>query len=223
MTNVPISRGEGWSDGPCRGCYVQRMTEAVVRPEDASAPGAITRAILEFVGQVPHSEEHSSAHPAERARVIARRAARKAALVAGSLALPPGPIGWLTILPELVAVWRIQASMVADVAAVFGKAAYLSREQMLYCLFRHAAAQAVRDLVVRAGERVLIRKASVRAMEDVASRVGVRVTQRAVGKGFARWLPAIGAAGVGAYAYWDTQQVANTAIELFRGDVAFED
>ena len=198
------------------------MAHSLVRHEKPSEPGAITRAILEFVGDVPQSEEHASGQPVQRAEAIARREARKAALVAGSLALPPGPLGWLTIIPELLAVWRIQAGMVADIAAVFGKTALLSREQMLFCLFRHAAAQAVRDLVVRAGERVLIRRASARAMEDVASRVGVRITQRVAGKGLARWIPAIGAAGVGAYAWRDTTQVAKTAIELFRADVTIE-
>ena len=61
-------------------------------------------------------------------------------------------MGMLTLLPELVAVWRIQ-------------------EQMLYCLFKHTASQAVRD------------------------------------------------AG---YAYFDTAQVARSAIELFEKDIDVE-
>ena len=41
------------------------------------------------------------------------------------------------------------------------------------------------------------------------------LTRAAIGKGVSRWLPIIGAVGVGAYAYYDTRQVARTAIELF--------
>jgi len=59
--------------------------------------------------------------------------------VAGTLALPPGPLGWMTILPEMVGVWKIQAQMVADIAALYGKTATLTQEQMLYCLFKHTA------------------------------------------------------------------------------------
>jgi hypothetical protein len=177
--------------------------------------------ILDFVGHVPHTEEHKNPTPANRARSVANGAAAKAALAAGGLALPPGPTGWLTILPELIAVWKLQAQMVADIAGIYGKTASLTREHMVYCLFRHSAAQAVRDLVVRVGERFLIRRVSPRALQLIAQKLGVRITQQAVGKGMSRLLPFVGALGVGAYAYYDTGQVAKTAIELFERDAGF--
>ena len=183
-------------------------------------PGAkIAEAILDFVGNIPDSEERKRGKPEERAREIASKAAGQAALTSGSLAVPVGPLGWLTLLPDLIAVWKIQAKMVADIAAVYGKTEFLTREQMLYCLFRHVAAQAFRDVVVRMGERVLTRRASLRLLRSIASRVGIRVTQRTVGKGLARFLPIVGALGVAAYAYYDTGQVANTAMELFAGEI----
>jgi hypothetical protein len=37
------------------------------------------------------------------------------------------------------------------------------------------------------------------------------VSQRVAGTAASRWLPLAGAAAVGAYAYWDTMQVAKTA------------
>ena len=42
--------------------------------------------------------------------------------------------------------------MVAVIAEVFGKEPFLGREQMIYSLFRHAAGQAVRDLIARVAE-----------------------------------------------------------------------
>ena len=192
------------------------------RSRHEKAGHRVAEAILDFIGRVPVSDEHTSRNPGERARSIANSAAAKAALTAGSLALPPGPLGWLTILPELVAVWRIQAQMVADIAGIYGKDAALTREQMIYCLFRHAAAQAVRDLVVRVGERLLVQRVSIRTLQGIAGRIGVRITQQAIGKGISRWVPVIGALGVGAYAYYDTGQVARTAIELFRHEVEID-
>ena len=147
----------------------------------------------------------------------------KAALLSGGLALPPGPLGYVTIIPDLVAIWKIQTQMVADMAGTFGKKAFLSREQMLYCLFRHAAAQAMRDIVIRVGERVLIRRPALRIVQQVLRRIGVRITQRLAGGAIARWLPIVGALGVGAYAYYDTGQVADTAIDLFRREITFEE
>jgi uncharacterized protein (DUF697 family) len=180
--------------------------------------GRLATAILDFASQIPGSRVHRGIHPEAQARELASQAARKAAITAGSLALPPGPLGWLTVLPELVAIWRIQAQMVSDIAAAYGQHASLGREQMLWCLFRHTAAQAFRDLVVRMGDRLLFRQLSATVAERVARRIGVSLSQRAVGAGISRWLPVVGAAGVGAYAWYDTRNVARTAIDLFGSD-----
>ncbi|HEY0198435.1 MAG TPA: hypothetical protein VGC19_07855 [Rhodanobacter sp.] len=182
----------------------------------------VTQAILDFVSQVPDSKVGNSKDPGTEARRLGSRAAQRAALTAGSLALPPGPLGWLTLLPELVAIWKIQGQMVSDIAAAYGRHATLGREQMLWCLFRHTAAQAFRDLVVRMGDRLVFRRMSHGIAQRVARQVGVKLTQRTVSEGISRWLPVVGALGVGAYAYYDTGQVASTAIALFSGEMDVE-
>lgn len=188
-----------------------------VPDETAGGPAVrLAELLLDLVGRIPSSRETPQAGAAaQAARAIGQGAAARAALAAGSLALPPGPLGWFTLLPELLTVWKIQSQMVADIAAVYGRSATLDRQQMLYCLFRHAASQAVRDLVVRAGERYLVRTASMGVLKSVARRIGLRFTERGIGSGLSRWMPVIGAVGVGAYAYYDTAKVAATAIELF--------
>ena len=198
------------------------MARATLPPPDERPIRKLLDALERLLSEIPKTEEPTSHSPEERAREIARNAAIKAAMVSGGLALPPGPFGYATIIPDLVGIWRIQARMVADIAGAFGKTAYLNREQMLYCLFRHAAAQAVRDLVVRVGERMLIRRPALRAAQQLSRRIGVRITQRLAGGAVARWLPIVGALGVGAYAYYDTGQVAHTAIELFRREIELE-
>jgi hypothetical protein len=174
--------------------------------------GRLANAILEFLSEIPTTAEPLNSSPAERARHIASAAARKACTISGALALPPGPAGLVTILPDLVSVWRVQAQMIADIAGAFGKSAALSREQMIYCLFKHTAAQAVRDLVVRVGGRYLVRRASVRVVQGVATKVGVKVSQRAIATSVSRWLPVVGVVGVAGYSYYDTAQVGATAI-----------
>ncbi|MGN6093578.1 MAG: hypothetical protein ACTHOL_14590 [Luteibacter jiangsuensis] len=185
----------------------------------------VAKAILEFVSRIPDSDvpRAGKGSAEETCRQLASAAANKAAITAGSLALPPGPLGWLTVLPELVAIWRIQGQLVSDIAAAYGKTAKLGREQMLWCLFRHTAAQAFRDVAIRVGDRLVFRTAATSVLQRVAGRIGVSVSKRAVGKGISRWLPVVGALGVGAYAYYDTGQVAKTAIDLFSGDVHVDD
>ena len=106
----------------------------------------------------------------------------------------------------------------ADIGGAYGKTAALSQEQMIYCLFRHAAAQVMRDLGVRVGERFMFRPATLRLLQAIAQRLGLTVTQRLIAKSVARWLPVVGSLGVAAYAYYDTGQVAATAMSLFEDE-----
>lgn len=195
-------------------------------PSESKLAKAVADTVVDFLSFIPGTHELPppvGVDPATHAKDIGRKAAMKASLISGSLALPPGPAGMLTILPDLVAVWRIQSQMVADIAGAYGKSAMLTREQMMYCLFKHAAAQAVRDLAVRVGERYVFRRASLRAMQMIAAKVGLQLSQRVIAKTAARWLPAVGAAGVAAYAYYDTGKVAETAIALFSQELENEE
>ena len=192
----------------------------MVQPADN--PNKLADALLDLVARVPGTHEAEHSHPHARAQAIGRKAARQASLVAGSMALPPGFLGWLTLLPELLAVWRLQAQMVSDIAGVYGQSPTLNREQMLYCLFKHLGAQLFRDVVVRAGERMLVRKASVGVLQALVHKLGIKLSQGLVGKGASRFVPLVGAVGVGAYAYFDTRQVAKTAIDLFSSDLVVD-
>lgn len=171
--------------------------------------------MLDALGDLPHSGRQPSRQPEADSRRLLRWAGGRAALTAGALALPVGPLGWLTVLPEITAVWRIQARLVADIAALHGHQRPLTREEVLYCLFRHSSGRLVRDLVVRAGDRSLVQTASLRALQLLAARLGTRLARRIASEGLSRWIPVAGAVGVGAYALWDTRQVAATAIDLF--------
>ena len=176
--------------------------------------GRIVDALESAVSGVPASRERAVESPGSAARSLARRAAARAAGLSGALALPPGLLGMLTVLPDLVAIWRIQAQLVSDIAGLYGKDLQLTRTHMVYCLFRHAATQFARDVAVRAGQRLLIRQLTGGALKSALTSVGMSVTQRVAGTTASRWVPVIGAAAVAGYAYYDTLQVAKTAIRL---------
>ena len=187
----------------------------VVSALSRTAAEALATVALDIAGRIPSSEQQAATEPLLAAQALTRSAANKAAMTSGTLALAPGPFGILTVLPDLLAVWRIQSQLVSDIAAVYGQTASLSKEHMLYCLFKHSAAQAVRDLAVRAGDRWLVRKATGAVVQNVAKRIGARLSQKVLGNGAARFIPLLGAVGVGGYAYYDTTKVAASAIALF--------
>jgi len=180
-------------------------------PEPAREVGGL---IERVISDVPAPRTHEALHPDEAARRLARSAAKRAALVAGSLALPPGPLGVLTVLPDLYLIWQTQRQMVADIFALYGRGAELTRTHMLYCLFRHAASNVLRDVVVRSGQRFVVNQLSSRALSTATGKIGLAVSRRLLGNAASRWIPIAGAAAVSAYAYWDTLQVAKTAQRL---------
>ncbi len=173
-----------------------------------------TEQILELVGSVPPSREAAHEDPASRSRIIASRASIATASLAGALSLPPGALGWLTIGPELVSVWRMQRQMVADIAGAYGRTDLLTREHMLYCLFGHTAAGAFRDIVIRAGERYLVRRAPLSALYAIANKIALRIAQRGASRIVTRWFPILGSVGIAGYVYLDTAKVADAAIAM---------
>lgn len=183
---------------------------------------AILKALKKLLSVIPPSSQTAGGDVESRSRALVSGAALKAAALSGTLSLPPGPAGLLTILPDLFLIWKLQRQLVSDLAANYGQTIYLTRESMLYCLFKHGASQALRDLVVRAGQRVLIRRSSLRATQTALEKVGMRVGQRMASNAIARWLPIVGAVGVGAYAYYDTAQVGRTAMALFTEELGLD-
>ncbi|MFZ4713162.1 MAG: hypothetical protein ACOYL6_05610 [Bacteriovoracaceae bacterium] len=183
----------------------------------------ISREILKIITNIPSSDEKKSDLPEERVEILIQGASWKAAVVSCSLAIPPGPLGLITILPDLVLIWRIQSQLVSDIAAVYGHSHNLSKEEMMYCLFKHGGAALFRDVVLRMGERYVVKRTSFKFLEMLAEKVGVRLTQRVIGSGVARLLPIIGSLGIGWYAKFDTKSVGETAHELFRVGVKSDD
>src|SRR6478736_650193 len=181
---------------------------------DQDRHGPIIDALERVLADIPASAAEPTDAPDSAARKIARTAAKRAAVLSGTLALPPGPLGLMTVLPDLYLIWRTQRQMVADIFGVYGRSAELTRTHMLYCLFRHAASQVVRDVAVRSAERLVIRQLSGNALRSALGTIGVSVSKRVAGNAPGRWIPLAGAAAVGAYAYWDTMQVASTATRL---------
>ncbi len=195
------------------------MTDSAL-PHDGPAAREVAGIIERIITSVPAPRTTASADPAAEAERIVRRAARQAGLLSGSLALPPGPLGMLTVLPDLYLIWQTQRQMVADVFALYGRTAELGRTHMLYCLFRHAASHVLRDVAVRAGERFIVRELSAGALRTALSAIGLVVTRRVAASTAGRWIPLAGAALVGGYAYWDTLQVARTARRLLEQTAA---
>src|SRR6185295_9231040 len=111
---LPASSAQRPANPPPR----PRMPVPATLPSSAKDASTL---IERVIAQVPQARVGAMPNPAEAAERIAREAARNAALVSASLALPPGPLGMLTVLPDLYLIWKIQRQLVADIFAIHGR------------------------------------------------------------------------------------------------------
>ena len=68
----------------------------------------------QFFTEIPTSKLSHSSSPDEKVKKLTEAAALKAAMVSATLSAPGGVVGMLASLPDLAAIWRIQAQLVAD-------------------------------------------------------------------------------------------------------------
>ncbi len=140
---------------------------------------------------------------------------RKAGLLSAGLSIPTGPLGLITLMPDLTGVWNIQSHMDSDLASAFGERSWLNREQMLFFLFRHSVSHLVGDVITKSGERYLVQKLSQKAFDNIVERLALRISSNLTVRATKIAFPLIGAAFLGAYSYVDTLQVGVTAKKFF--------
>ena len=167
----------------------------------------ICKSLDQIMSHIQKTKEPIRHDPLIKSSEIIKNASLKAGCIAGGLALPTGPLGILTIIPDLVAIWKIQSNMVKDIAEIFNKQVTSTRKQMIHCLFKHTTGQGARDVIIKIGTQMAIKK------------IGISTSRHIAKKAIARCIPIVGAVGVGAYAYYDTARVGKTAIELFNSNI----
>ncbi len=172
-------------------------------------------AIFRTLVEIPDSHQPEAVDPDVASDKIIRRSCKKAGLLSAALSLPTGPLGLITLMPDLTGVWRIQSQMVSDIASAYGERRRLDREQMLFFLFRHSVSHLVGDIIAKSGERYIVQALSEKAfgniIEKLALRLGSSMTLRATKIVF----PLIGSAFLGVYSYRDTLQVGATTKRFF--------
>ncbi len=186
------------------------------KDESNSIQEMFNSVVFNLITDIPDSLLCPNRDPDTRADILIKQAALKAAAVSTSLSIPAGFTGVLTSIPDIAAVWRIQAQLVSDIACTYGKFAMLSREAMVWCLFRHSAASLLRDVAVRTGSRIVVQKLSLAALQKLLQKIGVKISANFLGRIALRAIPAIGAIGNGAYTYFDTNEVGKTAKSYFK-------
>ncbi len=180
------------------------------------AKNATGRLLFDIVTDIPETKLQPAENPGDRVKTLINKACLKSATVSATLSVPGGFASVITALPDLATIWKIQSQLVADIAATYGKVAFLNREAMVWCLFRHSAAQLLRDTLVRTGTRFITQKISLTALQVLLKKIGIQQASKLIGKTAAKAVPLLGAVVSGAYAAYDTREVGKTAETYFK-------
>lgn len=198
----------------------------MVKVNENESPHQIKGYLQGFIDLFSGLEQYKSPYappiqaPDEIIDQLVQNACFKTALISGSCSLPPGPLGLLSIMPELLFIYRIQGQLVIDIAALLGKEVHVTRELLLYCIFKHGSAQVFRKVIQESSLKILIRPTTVRVFQSLLEKIGIVITNKILKKQFSRWIPLGGAMLTGVFAYYDTKNVGKTAKHLFEKEIS---
>jgi hypothetical protein len=143
------------------------------------------------------------------------QAGREAFAVSSAAALLPGPAGLVVIVPELIAVARIQLLLVHRVARYYGQSSSVDRS-ILLLIFGEALGLAVgKSLARRVGNRLVVRAIETQVARAMAEKIGARIVASAIRKALARYIPLVAAPLFGAFSRSMTVRIGRHADKLF--------
>ncbi|MBP7510199.1 MAG: TerB family tellurite resistance protein [Prolixibacteraceae bacterium] len=171
-----------------------------------------------FRSKVDDFSKDSDKPSSYEAQSIVNTYALKCSSVSGVAGLVPGPLGMLSIIPDIVMVLRLQTEMLAKLSVAYNKEKIVTKELVLFMLFQGVGAAGISFVAVKAGQ-VIVKRASTRIIQRMVAMMGGRILQRAVARTAARFLPIIGASAMAIWVGYMTRKIGNTAKDLLSKDI----
>ena len=92
---------------------------------------------------------------------MTRTASWKAFGISTAAAIPPGPLGWATIIPEMLTVTKIQINLIYSIAAFHKKESQMNQTLLMLIFANEAGIETGRSIVKKYGSKVVIKKVMV--------------------------------------------------------------
>jgi uncharacterized protein (DUF697 family) len=147
--------------------------------------------------------------------------AKKNALISGGMSLVPGPLGMLTVIPDIFLVTQNQLFLIYEIGVAHGQDKKITKE-LLAAVFASARGTSLGALVIVHGSKLIIKRASLRVFQQIVLLLGGKITQQFLKTSISRWLPVIGPAGMALWSYHSTKLIAAKAVEVFRQEIELE-
>ncbi len=146
-------------------------------------------------------------------------AAQKAFTISTSLGLVPGPLGMVTILPEVIALAKLHVNLIHRIARYHNKQQHVSREIVLLILANVMGVAVGEVLVRKVGTALVLKSVNSVVARRVAQKIGSRIISKAAEKAIGRWIPVLTAPLFGYFSRSLTKKVGREAERLFSGEL----
>ncbi len=183
------------------------------------ATQSVSGLLTQVISQVPEPRLSGSPSDEDYIRKLIKHSALKSSSVSAALAVPGGVVGLVSALPDIAMVWRIQSQLISNIAAAHGKSAQVTREQMLWCMFRQMAVGVMKEVIVQQGSQYLVRTMSDKALKSILGKVGHGIVRSQGSRAMGKVVPLLGSVSAGALTYYDTWRVGRNAHRLYSGEL----
>ncbi|MCB1141336.1 MAG: hypothetical protein H7A24_14420 [Leptospiraceae bacterium] len=150
---------------------------------------------------------------------LVRSYCMKSVAISSVSSILPGLIGGLAVVPEAILLIKLQSRLVKDIAILYGKEKYLTKEIILYCLFKQSRIDLFEKTVKMTGTRMMFRSFSLDVLQILLKKIGFETEKRGIFKYSKRAASLIGSVLGGAVSYADTRIVGTTAKIVFSKEI----
>jgi len=137
--------------------------------------------------------------------------------------IPPGPVGMLTILPEVIAVTRLQVQLIFKIARYYEKETLVNRT-IVALILGNAAGIATGRLLLKMPEgKIIIRRVAELGLQNFVARLGAKIMGRVIARIPGRWIPFLLSPVFGMMSKTATEKIGWEAVAIFSHDLEFEE
>ena len=148
-------------------------------------------------------------------RKMIRKASRIAFLMSTGAGIPSGPVGLATIIPEVVALTKLQINLIFKVAKFHQQEAKVNKTIILAVLGVAMGVVLKHALINKVGTRIIVRSLSAEGAKRITREIGEKFAVGLLKSGIGRWIPLMLAPVFGYLSLSMTRKVGREAELLF--------
>jgi hypothetical protein len=144
-----------------------------------------------------------------------RKASRAAFLISTGAGIPTGPMGLATIVPEVVALIKLQINLIFKVAKFHQQEAKVNKTIILTVLGVAMGVVLKHALINKVGTRLIVKSLSAEGAKRITREIGEKFATGLLKRGLGRWIPLMLAPVFGYLSLSMTRKVGREAESLF--------